>query len=55
MNRNEIIRMALECGFKKDEKGLYKPYHVEDITPLLERFAAMVATADRLYKAQCHS
>lgn len=47
MTRDYIIKMALESGFKLDEKGLYKPYHVEDITPLLERFAALVAAAER--------
>lgn len=47
MTRDYIIKMALECGFKLDEKGLYKPYYVEDITPVLERFAALVAAAER--------
>lgn len=51
MTRDEIIRMALECGFKKDEKGLYKPYHVEDITPMLELFADKIAAIERCAKA----
>lgn len=42
MNRDDIIRMALEADFRKDNKGLYGT-HKSDITPLLERFAALVA------------
>lgn len=41
MTRDDIIRMALEANFRKDNKGLYGT-HESDITPLLERFAAFV-------------
>ncbi len=42
MTRDDIIRMALEANFRRDNKGLYGT-HESDITPLLERFAALVA------------
>ena len=42
MNKEDIIRMALEADFRRDNKGLYGT-HESDITPLLERFAALVA------------
>ena len=46
MNRDDIIRMALEANFRRDNKGLYGT-HESDITPLLERFAALVAAHER--------
>lgn len=54
MNRDDIIRMALEVDFRRDNKGLYSP-PISDITPLLERFAALVAAAERKACAKvCH-
>ena len=41
MNRDEIIRMAREAGFAVDA------YPHEDWLKLMERFAALVAAAER--------
>lgn len=47
--REEIIRMAQEAGFDYDEadKEIIVGYYGTDITPQLERFAALVAAAER--------
>jgi hypothetical protein len=45
MNREDIINMALEAGFSKDNSGLYNTS--DDMTPSLKRFAALVAAAER--------
>ena len=50
MNRDDIIRMALEAGFCKDSSGIYFSRDVtpdSDLLPALERFAALVAAAER--------
>lgn len=50
MNREDIINMALEAGFNKDSSGLYfhgRDLADSDLTPSLERFAALVADAAR--------
>ena len=45
MNRNDIIRMAQEAGFGGG--GFVMPTHAGHITHELERFAALVASAER--------
>jgi uncharacterized protein YfcZ (UPF0381/DUF406 family) len=52
MNREDIIRMAREAGFVVDEKAqqhqpncIFHTHHMVD--ELLERFAALVAAAER--------
>ena len=45
MKRDDIINMALEAGFSKDNSGLYNTS--DDMTPSLKRFAALVAAAER--------
>ena len=52
MNREDIIRMAMEAGFVVDEKAkqhqpncIFHTHHMVD--ELLERFAALVAAAER--------
>ena len=52
MSRDEIIRMAQEAGFVVDEKAqqhqpncIFHTHHMVD--ELLERFAALVAAAER--------
>ena len=52
MNREDIIRMAQEAGFVVDEKAqkhqpncIFHTHHMVD--ELLERFAALVAAAER--------
>jgi hypothetical protein len=52
MNKEDIIRMARDAGFVIDEKAqqhqpncIFHTYHMVD--ELLERFAALVAAAER--------
>ena len=45
MNREDIIRMAQEAGFGGG--GFVMPTHAGHITHELERFAALVASAER--------
>jgi hypothetical protein len=45
MNREDIIRMAREAGFGGG--GFVMPTHAGHITHELERFAALVAFAER--------
>ena len=45
MNRDDIIRMAQEAGFGGG--GFVMPTHAGHITHELERFAALVASAER--------
>ena len=45
MNREDIIRMAQEAGFGGG--GFVMPTHSGHITHELERFAALVASAER--------
>ena len=45
MNREDIIRMAREAGFGGG--GFVMPTHAGHITHELERFAALVASAER--------
>jgi hypothetical protein len=50
MNRDDIIKLALEAGFCKDSNGIYSRRAVtpdSDLLPSLERFAALVAAAER--------
>jgi hypothetical protein len=50
MTRDDIIKLALEAGFCKDSNGIYFRRAVtpdSDLLPLLERFAALVAAAER--------
>ena len=49
MNREDIIRMAQEAGFGGG--GFVMPTHAGHITHELERFAALVAFAERAF---CH-
>jgi len=55
MTRDDIIKLALEAGFCKDSNGIYfrravTPY--SDLLPSLERFAALVAAAEKELIAQ---
>jgi hypothetical protein len=45
MNREDIIRMAQEAGFGGG--GFVMPTHAGHITHELERFAALIASAER--------
>ena len=47
--REEIIRMAQEAGFDYDEadKEIIVGYYGDNVTPQLERFAKLVAAAER--------
>ncbi len=58
MNRDDIIKLALEAGFCKDSNGIYSRRAVtpdSDLLPSLERFAALVAAAEREACAKlCH-
>ena len=51
MNRDDIIRMALESGFSKDYSGVYfscgGSVSDSDLTLPLKRFAALVAAHER--------
>lgn len=49
MNRKDIIRMAREAGFAVEDGGVYTPdaYGPGDVTQLVKRFAALVASAER--------
>ena len=51
MTREDILRMALEAGFRKDVSGIYHSCGCaaadSDLTPPLERFAALVAAAQK--------
>ena len=47
MTRDEIIRMALEAGFLKHADALYTNHRFGDCIGELERFAALVAAAER--------
>ena len=50
MTRDDIIKLALEAGFCKDSNGIYSRRAVtpdSDLLPSLERFAALVAAAER--------
>ena len=50
MNRDDIIRMALEAGFLRDNAGVYQPNRKKndaDCTPELARFSKLVAAAER--------
>lgn len=52
MTRDDVIRLALEAGFKKDNSGLYftpisRRLPDDDLTPELESFAALVAAHER--------
>ena len=47
---DDIIKLALEAGFCKDSNGIYSRRAVtpdSDLLPSLERFAALVAAAER--------
>ena len=52
MTRDEIIRMALEAGFLKHADALYTNHRFGDCIGELERFAALVAAAEREACAQ---
>lgn len=43
MNKEEIVRMAREAGFERDEMNTHWAVNSDEI----ERFAALVATAER--------
>ena len=45
MNRDDIIRMAREAGFEQNSLGM--TYTSGALPELLERFAALVAAAER--------
>jgi len=50
MTCDDIIKLALEAGFCKDSNGIYSRRAVtpdSDLLPSLERFAALVAAAER--------
>ena len=50
MTNDDIIKLALEAGFCKDSNGIYFRHAVtpdSDLLPSLERFAALVAAAER--------
>ena len=49
MNREDIIRMAHEARFYVKDDEAYSPSNQEDheLTEYLERFAALVASAER--------
>ena len=53
MTRDEIIRMALEAGFLKHADALYTNHRFGDCIGELERFAALVAAAERAACAEC--
>lgn len=46
MTRDDIIDMALEAGFQRDNAGVYHSLD-SDSTPYLELFAALVAAHER--------
>ena len=47
MNREDIIRMALEAELIYDEECTSPWIEETNLTPFLERFAALVASAER--------
>ena len=47
MTRDDIVRMALEAGFLKHADALYTNHRFGDCIGELERFAALVAAAER--------
>ena len=53
MNREDIIRIAQEARFYVKDDEAYSPSNQEDheLTEYLERFAALVASAERAF---CH-
>ena len=53
MNKEDIIRMAREAGFFIEHNEIYSMSTQSDheLTELIERFAALVASAERAF---CH-
>ncbi len=47
MNRDDVIRMAREAGFEWSDQGLYTNERDGVCHEELERFAALVAAAER--------
>jgi hypothetical protein len=47
MDKQDIIRMALEAGFLKHENALYTNHRFGDCLEEMERFAALVSSAER--------
>jgi len=47
MNREDIVKLALEAGFLKHADALYTNHRFGDCIGELERFAALVAASER--------